>query len=99
MLQVGTDLASDLLLLGGPYASRQVVVAKSIRSIGRLAWNACFRDEIEDYDYLVAVEKSDMEGFALRYIALFEDGRAVAAMPLFLTDYQLETTMESKRLG
>jgi predicted N-acyltransferase len=98
MLQVGTDPASDVLLLGGRYAPQQVVVAKSIRSIGKLAWNACFRDEIEDYDYLVAVEKAGMEGFALRYIALFEDGRAVAAMPLFLTDYQLETTMDSSRL-
>ena len=98
MLQVGTDLASDLLLLSDPGASQQVVVATSIRSIGKLAWNICFQDEIEDYDYLLAVETSGMEGFACHYLALFEDGRAVAAMPLFLTEYQLETTMESTRL-
>ncbi|MFK0690104.1 GNAT family N-acetyltransferase [Mesorhizobium sp. IMUNJ 23033] len=98
MLQLGTDPASDLLRLSGPYASQRVVVATSIRHIGKLVWNACFQDEIEDYDYLVAVETSGMEGFTWRYLALFEDGRAVAAIPLFLTEYQLETTMDSQRL-
>src|SRR5262245_22171442 len=99
MLQVAPDAAPDrLLVLAGPDASLQACIATSIRDIGREAWNACFPGEIEDYDYLLAVEEAGMEDFVWRYIALSENGRVIAAMPLFLTDYQLETTIELKSL-
>jgi predicted N-acyltransferase len=69
-----------------------------LRDIGKEAWNACFQGEIENFDYLLAVEQAGIEGFVWRYMALFERGQLIAAMPLFLTDYQLETTFESKPL-
>jgi uncharacterized protein len=95
MLQVSPDSTSGgLLVASQPDASTQICVASSIREIGRQAWNACFDDEIEGYDYLLAVEQAGIGGFDWRYIALLEGGRIVAAMPLFLTDYQLETTVD-----
>jgi predicted N-acyltransferase len=99
MLQVAPDATPGrLLVLAGADASPQTCIATSIRDIGRDAWNGCFPGEIENYDYLLAVEEAGMEGFAWRYVALFENGRMIAAMPLFLTDYQLETTVELKSL-
>src|SRR4029079_706239 len=87
-----------LLVVSGLDASPQTCIAISIRDIGKEAWNACFPDEIEDYDYLLAIEQAGMEGFVWRYVALLENGRVIAAMPMFLTDYPLETTIESKTL-
>ena len=86
------------IVLTGADASPQTCIATSIRDIGREAWNACFPGEIEDYDYLLAVEEAGMEEFRWRYIALFENGQMIAAMPMFLTNYQLETTVEPKFL-
>jgi predicted N-acyltransferase len=95
MLQVSTDAtAAGLLVVSEPDASPQVCIASSIGEIGRRAWNACFQDEVEDYDYLLAVEEAGMAGFDWRYLALFEHGRMIAAVPMFLSDYQLETTVE-----
>lgn len=95
MLQVSPDAAAGrLLVVSRPDASLEICVASSIRDIGRQAWNACFQDEVEDYDYLLAVEQAGMAGFDWRYLALFEHGQLLAAMPLFLSDYQLETTVD-----
>ena len=95
MLQVGPDTTPGrLLVVSQPDASPQICIASSIRDIGRQAWNACFHQEVEDYDYLLAVEEAGMAGFDWRYIVLFEHGRIVAAMPMFLSDYRLETTVD-----
>ena len=83
-----------LLLVSEPDASPQICVASSIGELGREAWNACFRDEVEGYDYLLAVEQAGMAGFEWHYIALFEHGRMISAMPSFVTDYELETTVD-----
>lgn len=73
-------------------------IANSILSISREAWNGCFAGEIENYDYLLAVEQASIEDFRWRYLTLIRDGVTVAAMPAFLTDYRLETTVDSRRL-
>ncbi|AYG60906.1 GNAT family N-acetyltransferase [Rhizobium jaguaris] len=70
----------------------------SIRAIGRDAWNACFQDEVEDYDCLLAIEEAGIEGFEWRYITVVEDGRVSAAMPAFLCPYALDTTLEEGAL-
>jgi predicted N-acyltransferase len=85
-----------LLVLSAPDASPQICVALSLHEIGREAWDACFQDEVEGYDYLLAVEHAGMAGFDWRYIALFEHGQMMAAMPAFVTDYELETTVDVK---
>ncbi|AVA23382.1 MULTISPECIES: peptidogalycan biosysnthesis protein [unclassified Rhizobium] len=70
----------------------------SIRAIGRDAWNACFHDQVEDYDCLLAIEEAGIEGFEWRYITVAEDGRISAAMPAFLCPYALDTTLEEGAL-
>ncbi len=72
----------------------RVRTAASIVEIDREAWNACYPGEIEDYDYLLTVEAAGIEGFQWRYITLVHGGQVIAAMPAFLTDYRLDTTLE-----
>jgi len=68
-------------------------VFSSIADIGRIAWNACFPDELEDYDYLFAVERAGLEGFQWRYAVALKDGEIVGATPGFITEYSLDTTL------
>ena len=77
-----------------PAGDRACVVHFSIRSVGRDAWNACFHDQVEDYDCLLAIEEAGIDGFEWRYITIVEDGRVSAAMPAFLCPYALDTTLE-----
>ena len=68
-------------------------VASSIHEIGREAWEACFSDRLEGFDYLAAVEAAGLAGFRWRYVLISDDGRPLAAAPGFLTDYSLDTTL------
>jgi predicted N-acyltransferase len=76
----------------------QLRIETSIRAIGRDAWDGCFADEVEGYDCLLAIEEAGIEGFSWCYITLSQNGRTVAAMPAFITDYLLETTLEDGAL-
>lgn len=68
-------------------------VIDSLAEIAPARWNALFRGELEDHAYLSAVEASGLEGFHWRYV-LVEDGPALlAAAPVFMTGYGLETTL------
>lgn len=75
-------------------------VVDSLAEVDRAAWNALFPGELEDYDYLAAVEAAGLEGFAWRYALVEEDGRLLAAAPGFVTAYPLDTTLNGagKRL-
>ena len=73
-------------------------VAQSIRDIDRDAWNACFPDQLEDYDYLLALETADIPNFTRRYAVIEENGAIIAAMPIFFTDYALDTTLDAGAL-
>ena len=68
-------------------------VVRSIGEIGHDAWDACFPDALEGYDYLAAVEAAGLAGFDWRYAVVERDGRVVAAAPGFFTDYSLDTTL------
>lgn len=72
----------------------QAHVVDSIRQVGADAWNACFPGELEDYHYLLAVEEAGIRGFEWHYAVIEENGRVLAAMPFFLTDYALDTTLD-----
>lgn len=72
----------------------QTRVVDSLADVDRDAWNALFLGEVEDYDYLRAVEAAGLPGFDWRYVLVEEDGRLLAAAPAFLTDYPLETTLD-----
>ena len=66
----------------------------SIAAIGREEWNRCFSAQLEDYDYLLAVERSRIPGFTLCIYALMEGETLLAGFPAFFTDYDLATTAD-----
>jgi predicted N-acyltransferase len=76
----------------------KVEVHESLSTIERSAWNACFVGNLEGYDYLLAVENGGLDDFHWRYVTVEQDGMIVAAMPAFLCDYGLETTLPRGRL-
>lgn len=71
----------------------EIRVVDSLAQVERAQWAALFPGEVEDYDYLTAIERSDLDGFRWRYVLAFEGDELVAAAPAFLTDYPLETTL------
>ncbi|MBJ6134521.1 GNAT family N-acetyltransferase [Ochrobactrum sp. Q0168] len=87
-------LPTSTPVLIGKSALAETRVVASIAHIGRDAWNSCFPNEIEDYDYLLAVEQAGIEGFSWRYMTIVQNERVIAAMPVFLTAYQLDTTLD-----
>jgi predicted N-acyltransferase len=71
----------------------QVEIATSVDAFGREEWNRLFPDELEDWSYYRAVERSGLPGFSWLYFGVRENGRLRAAIPAFLTDYELDTTL------
>jgi predicted N-acyltransferase len=72
----------------------EVHVAHSIEAFGREEWNALFPDELEDWSYYRAVENSRLPEFSWLYFgARDETGSLRAAVPAFVTDYRLDTTL------
>lgn len=71
---------------------------ETLATVDRDAWDACFKTDIERYDYLLAVEQAGLAGFEWRYATVSYCGTIVAAAPVFLCDYRLETTMERGKL-
>jgi len=67
--------------------------ATSIEAFSREEWNRLFADELEDWSYYHAVERAGLPGFSWLYFAVRENGHLRAAMPAFLTDYELDTTL------
>jgi hypothetical protein len=70
-----------------------VEVAKSIDAFGCDEWNALFPHELEDWSYYRAVERAALPGFEWRYFGVRVDGVLRAAVPAFLIDYRLDTTL------
>ncbi|MFW0757971.1 GNAT family N-acetyltransferase [Pseudomonas sp. H11T01] len=66
----------------------------TIQAIERSAWNDCFPDALEGWDYYVAVENAGIEDFQWRYLALYEDSTLLAVAPAFMTRYRLDTTVQ-----
>ena len=48
----------------------------------------------EDWDCLLSIEEAGIAGFEWRYVTVFDEGSILAAIPLFLCDYALDTTLE-----
>lgn len=68
-------------------------VVETLEVVGREAWTALFPRELEGFDYLMAVERSGLEGFRWRYVLAERTGELIAAAPAFLNDYPLDTTL------
>lgn len=73
----------------------QAHVATSIRAFGREEWNRLFPGELEDWSYYCAVENSGLPGFSWAYFGVRDKttGTLLAAVPAFVTDYRLDTTI------
>lgn len=66
----------------------------SIAEISHEAWDACFADELENSDYLLAAERAGIAGFTPRYYVIADGRKILAAVPAFFTEYDLATTTE-----
>ncbi len=73
---------------------REFRVLHSLGEIARSEWNRCFPEEVENYDYLLAVEESGLKEFSFRYVTAWQGGELQSAVPLFITDYSLDTTLQ-----
>jgi predicted N-acyltransferase len=71
----------------------EIIVANSIAAFGAEEWNRLFPDELEDWSYYLAVERSGLPGFVWVYFAVRENGQLLAAVPAFITDYRVDTTL------
>ena len=76
-----------------PDLSAIVRVVDTLEAVGRGRWTALFPRELEGFDYLQAVEASELEGFRWRYVLLERGDELLAAAPAFLNDYPLDTTL------
>jgi len=70
----------------------EVTITDTITAIGRESWNLCFPHELEDYDYFLSIEQSEIKNFHWFYVMAMEDGKVLSCCPGFLTDYDLVTT-------
>lgn len=71
----------------------QVVVANSIDAFGRDEWNALFPGELEDWSYYRAIEGARLAGFSWLYFGVRDGDTLRAAVPAFVVDYRLDTTL------
>ena len=62
----------------------ETVVAHSIEEFGRREWDSLFLDELEDWYYLRALERAEVERCEPIYFAIRSRGRLVAAAPAFV---------------
>jgi predicted N-acyltransferase len=71
-----------------------VSVHRSIRALPCEEWDACFPGDPESWAYLRAIEDARLSAFSWLYLAAEEKGRIVAAVPAFITEYNLSTTVQ-----
>jgi hypothetical protein len=62
----------------------ETVVAHSIEQLGRREWDSLFPNELEDWRYLRALERAQVEHCEPIYFAIRSRGRLVAAAPAFV---------------
>jgi len=75
----------------------EAILARSIEAFDREEWNALFADELEDWFYYRAVENAALAGFEWIYLAVWERGRLRAAVPGFVTEYRIDTTLSGTK--
>ncbi len=72
----------------------QAQVLASIDVVAPADWDALFVRELEGHAYLRAVEHAGLAGFRQVYFVVREGIRLLAAVPAFVTDYRLDTTVQ-----
>lgn len=69
-------------------------VVPSIAEVDREAWDRLFPGDPEGWAFHRAVEDCGPPGFRWRYLLLESEGMLVAAAPVFLTRYRIDTTLQ-----
>src|SRR6266404_3933875 len=69
-------------------------VINSLQDLDKQQWDACFPDEVENYDYLLAIEESALAGFSFRYLTAWQGSTLQSGTPMFVTDYSFDTTLQ-----
>ena len=72
----------------------EVRVHRTIRDIPADAWDACFPGDPEGWAYYLATEEAGLAAFSWAYLVAWSGDRVVAAVPAFITDYRLDTTIQ-----
>lgn len=72
----------------------EVRVHRTIREIPADGWDACFPGDPECWAYYLAVEEAGLDAFSWAYLVAWSGDRVVAAVPAFITDYRLDTTIQ-----
>jgi predicted N-acyltransferase len=71
-------------------------VANSIGHFAPDEWNRLFPGELEDWSYYHATERARLAGFEWLYFGVRVDSELCAAVPAFITDYRLDTTLDGR---
>ncbi|MBF0423686.1 MAG: alpha/beta fold hydrolase, partial [Magnetococcales bacterium] len=74
-----------------PLQVRQLVVANSITCIDPRQWDDCFSDQPGSWSHLLALERTMSPKLQLRYLAVSDGRRLLAAVPAFHMPLSLET--------
>ncbi len=74
----------------------ELVVASSIEAFTATEWNRLFPGELEDWSYYRAIERAGLAGFEWVYFGVCVDSELCAAVPAFITDYRLDTTLDGR---
>ncbi len=74
----------------------ELVVANSIEAFSADEWNRLFPGELEDWSYYRATERAQLAGFEWLYFGVRVDSELRAAVPAFITDYRLDTTLDGR---
>ena len=72
----------------------EIRIIETLRNIPAESWNACFANEVENYEYLLSIEEAGLKGFSWCYATAWQGSLLLAAMPAFLSDYALDTTLQ-----
>ncbi len=67
-----------------------------VAAIAEADWNRLFPDEAEGWDYYSAIEAAPPPGFRFEAIAVRDNGRIVAAAPVFHVTYRLDTPLQGR---
>src|SRR6266576_5650197 len=89
---VTRSLTRPLISLRG--TMREFRVIDTLHEIDKQHWDVCFPGEVENYDYLLAIEESALAGFSFRYLTAWQGSTLQSGTPMFVTDYGLDTTLQ-----
>ncbi len=73
-----------------------IVATRTIASLPRREWDACFSEDPEGWGYYRAVESSAQPAFSWVFFVAQVDRRVLAVAPAFITSYAFDTTVQGR---